>query len=205
MADFIVLKSPSSYNAILGRPVLNKLKVVTSTYHLKIKFPTATGVGEVKGDQVIAKECYMQELKPTKMGIPVIDPTVEGEVVIPSPPRSLPQERVRTSTGRTRYALWLKNVGETYQRLVNWMFKEQIGHNMEVCVDDLLVKSKTSSQHLADLQEAFTLLRQYRMKLNPYKCAFGIGSRKFLSFLVSEGGIEVNLEKVDANLTMAPP
>lgn len=54
---------------------------------------------------------------------------------------------------------------------------------------DLLVESKTSAQHLASLHEAFAVLRQYQMKLNPAKCAFGVSSGKFLGFLVSERGI----------------
>ena len=79
----------------------------------------------------------------------------------------------------------LKNIGATYQRLVNKMFIKQIERNMEVYVDDTLVKSKEESTHLDDLQETFTTLRQYQMKLNPSKCAFGVASRKFLGFMVS--------------------
>ena len=79
----------------------------------------------------------------------------------------------------------LKNVRATYQRLVNKMFSKQIGRNMEVYVDDMLVKSKEELTHLDDLKETFATLRQYRMKLNPSKCAFGVASGKFLGFMVS--------------------
>ena len=79
----------------------------------------------------------------------------------------------------------LKNARVTYQRLVNKMFSEQIGRNMEVYVDDMLVKSKEELTHLDDLKETFAMLRQYQMKLNPSKCAFGVASRKFLGFMVS--------------------
>ena len=65
------------------------------------------------------------------------------------------------------------------------MFNKQIGRNMEVYVDDMLVKSKEAKTHLDDLQETFNNLRRYRMKLNPTKCVFGVSSRKFLSFMVS--------------------
>ena len=68
----------------------------------------------------------------------------------------------------------LKNVGATYQRLVNHMFRPQIGQNVEVYVDDILVKSQDEKIHLDDLQETFDTLRQYNMKLNPSKCAFGV-------------------------------
>ena len=96
----------------------------------------------------------------------------------------------------------LKNAGVTYQRLVNHMFYPQIGHNVEVYVDDMLVKSLDEDKHLDDLQETFDMLRQYNMKLNPSKCAFGVSSRKFLGFMVSE--IEVNLDKIQAILDMKP-
>ena len=49
---------PSSYNVIIGRPTLKRWKLATSTYYLKVKFPTENGVSKVKGDQVLAKECY---------------------------------------------------------------------------------------------------------------------------------------------------
>ena len=70
----------------------------------------------------------------------------------------------------------LKNAEATYQRLVNKMFNKQIGRNMEVYVDDMLVKSKEELAHLDDLQETFTSLKQYQIKLNPSKCVFGVVS-----------------------------
>ena len=79
----------------------------------------------------------------------------------------------------------LKNAGATYQRLVNQMFSKQIGRNMEVYVDDMLVKSKEEKDHLDDLRETFNTLRLYNMKLNSPKCAFGVFSGKFLRFMVS--------------------
>ena len=65
------------------------------------------------------------------------------------------------------------------------MFSKQILRNMEVYVDDMFVKSKEESAHLDDLQETFTTLKRYQMKLNPSKCTFGVVSRKFLGFMVS--------------------
>ena len=60
--NFLVVDCSSSYNAIIGRPTLNSWKAVTSTYHLSVKFPTEHGVGEVQGDQLAAKECYLAML-----------------------------------------------------------------------------------------------------------------------------------------------
>ncbi|XP_059658398.1 uncharacterized protein LOC132304680 [Cornus florida] len=77
----------------------------------------------------------------------------------------------------------LKNAGATYQRLVNAMFKHQIGRNMEVYIDDMLVKSLKAEDHFTDLQETFEVLRRHKMKLNPSKCAFGVSSGKFLGYM----------------------
>ena len=99
----------------------------------------------------------------------------------------------------------LKNVGATYQRLMNKMFAHQLGRNVQVYVDDMLVKSVCENDHLCDLQETFNTLRSYNMKLNPSKCMFGVTTGKFLGFMVSQRGIEVNSEKVRAILELEPP
>ncbi|XP_052193952.1 uncharacterized protein LOC127802277 [Diospyros lotus] len=99
----------------------------------------------------------------------------------------------------------LKNAGATYQRLVNTMFKAQIGRTMEVYVDDTLVKSEQVADHVRDLGEMFNILRSYRMKLNPLKCAFGVASGKFLGFMVNNRGIEANPKKIKALLDMRSP
>ncbi|KAM1696491.1 hypothetical protein ACFXTN_028015 [Malus domestica] len=96
----------------------------------------------------------------------------------------------------------LKNAGATYQRLVNSMFVEQIGKSMEVYVDDMLVKRKHADQHITNLSETFTILKRYRMRLNPNKCAFGVDSGKVLGFMISQQGIEANLEKIKAIIDM---
>ena len=84
------------------------------------------------------------------------------------------------------------------------MFRPQIGRNVEVYVDDMLVKSIDEGSHLDDLQETFETLRRYKMKLNPSKCAFRVSSGKFLGFMVSQRGIEANPDKIQAILDMEP-
>jgi len=64
----------------------------------------------------------------------------------------------------------LKNAGATYQRLVHHMFFHHIGRNVEVYVDDMLVKDKDKANHLDDLKETFSTLHKYNMKLNLAKC-----------------------------------
>ncbi|XP_042974738.1 uncharacterized protein LOC122306375 [Carya illinoinensis] len=321
MTDFLVVKAPSSFNAILGRQILNHLKAITSTYHLKMKFPTECKVIELQGEQALAWECYVQELKDSRSKVYVVEG--QNEALVPSLPPPLmvamkkgvevrdeqkqqhveanePLElvtlyldRPRTTTqigtqvpSKDKEALkqmliehrdvfaWshedmlgidnnviehslcvdpahraihqkmnffqfkegynqirmhaaneektsfimdrelycyqvmpfeLKNAGATYQRLVNRMFNEQIGRSMEVYVDNLLVKSKEPARHLDDLRKAFGILRHYKMRLNPAKCAFGVESKKFLGFIVSERGIEASPDKIGVILNMKPP
>ena len=100
------------------------------------------------------------------------------------------QEKTSFVTGQGTYCyrvmpFGLKNVGATYQRLVNRMFQKQIRASMEVYIDDMLVKSTTAELHIAHMSEAFQILREYNMKLNPAKCAFGVSAGKFLGFIVN--------------------
>ena len=85
-------------------------------------------------------------------------------------------------------------VGFGGTRATDKMFAHQLGRNVQVYVDDMLVKSVHENDHLNDLQETFNTLRSYNMKLNPSKCVFGVTAGKFLGFMVSQRGIEVNLE-----------
>ena len=98
----------------------------------------------------------------------------------------------------------LINAGATYQRMMNKIFAPQLRCNMEVYVDDMIVKSMLQESHLADLRECFANLRQHNMKLNPYKCTFALEAGKFLGFLVSQRGIEANPEKIQAIIDVQP-
>ena len=82
--------------------------------------------------------------------------------------------------------------------MVNRMFSHQIGRNVKVFVDDMLVKSKDEANHLDDLKETFNALRKYNMKLNLAKYVFVVASGKFLGFMVSQRGIKANPNKVKA-------
>jgi hypothetical protein len=352
MADFLVIDQRSTYNAIIGWPMLNKLKAITSIYHLMMKFPTKKGIGELKGNQVVARKCCNISLKKvvssgfllvsvvssihevkikggpvealeevavvdgkvlrirlqldlniwkgivgflcenmdafawTHKDMPGTDPENIVHCLNTSPEaspvkqkrRKFASERnlaiaeevekllkarfirevyypdwlanvvlVKKSNGKWRMCIdftdlnkacpkdsfpfpridmlvdstaghgllslmdvfsgynqirmhptnqektafitdqglycyrvmpfGLKNASVTFQRLMNKMFQEQIRRNMEVYVDDILVKSILPIDHVNDLQEAFRTLKQYRMKLNPAKCAFEVSSR----------------------------
>ena len=94
----------------------------------------------------------------------------------------------------------LKNIGVTYQRLVNEIFTDLIGKSMEVYANNMLVKSKIARNHKEYLNQMFNIIRKYQMKLNLLKCAFGVGSGKFLAFMVNQHGIKVDPEKINALL-----
>ena len=98
----------------------------------------------------------------------------------------------------------LKNASATYQRLMNKMFAHQIRRNVQVYMDEMLVKS-IREDHLNDLQETSDTLRFYNIKLNPSKCAFGLTVGKFFRFMVSQRGIEVNPDKIQAIMELAQP
>ena len=99
----------------------------------------------------------------------------------------------------------LRNAGATYQRLVNKIFKDQIGDTMEVYIDDMVVKSKKAEDHVRDLAVAFKILEQNNMKLNPAKCNFGVSSGKFLGYIVTKRGIEASPEQIQAILNLEAP
>nr|XP_027088503.1 uncharacterized protein LOC113709849 [Coffea arabica] len=382
--NFAVVKEPSSYNMILGRPTLNALRAVCSTLHLSMKFPTSDGVAEVLGDPEVARACYIATLKgkeklvaqticleswePLEKGerletdeglaeLPVQPDRPErtvkvgaglGELIrssleslleeyaeifawsaddMPGIPTELAVHRlhvdpnvrpvkqkkrnfaserkevVKSEVGKlleakivkeVYFPTWLanpvlvkkeekawrmcvdftdlnkacpkdyyplpridqlvdstagyeifcfldafkgyhqialdeedqektsfitedgtycyvtmpfglKNAGATYQRLVNKLFRNQIGRNLEVYVDDMLVKSRTQEQFISDLREIFEVLRSSRMRLNPKKCTFGVRSEKFMGYMISKEGVRANPDKIKAIMDMAPP
>ncbi|RDX92621.1 hypothetical protein CR513_25221, partial [Mucuna pruriens] len=89
----------------------------------------------------------------------------------------------------------LKNAGATYQRLMDWIFKDHIENQLEVYVDDMVVKSKKETGHAENLASIFKVLRRYQLRLNPKKCSFGVKAGKFLDFMLTKRGIKANLEK----------
>ena len=123
-----------------------------------------------------------------------------------------PSDKEKTSfvTGQGTYCyqvmpFGLKNAGATYKRLVNKMFQKQIGASMEVYIDDMLMKSVKAKLHVAHLDESFQVLKNYNMKLNLTKCAFGVSAGKLLGFILNSQGIEANPNKIKVVLDMQPP
>ena len=113
-----------------------------------------------------------------------------------------------TPTGNYHYKVMpfsLKNAGSTYQKMMTRMFEPQLGKNIEIYVDDMVVKSKVVSGHLGDLDGIFDVLRRHKLRLNASKCSFGVGLGKFLGYMVMHRGIEVNPDQIKAINDLKPP
>jgi hypothetical protein len=102
-------------------------------------------------------------------------------------------------------SIGLKNAGATYQRAIQACFKRQLNKNVEAYVDEVVVKTRNSDTLIADLEETFASLREYRWKLNPNKCVFGVLSGKLLGFIISHRGIKANPEKISTITNMKAP
>ena len=99
----------------------------------------------------------------------------------------------------------LKNAGSIYQRMMTKMFEPQLGRTIEVYINDIVVKSKIMSEHVKELTNIFEILRKHKLRLNASKCSFGVGLGKFLEYMVTHGGIEVNLDQIKAINSLQPP
>ncbi|XP_077232027.1 uncharacterized protein LOC143865807 [Tasmannia lanceolata] len=294
MKTFLVVKVPSTYNAIIGRPALNKLEAVVSKPHLKIKFPTKI-VGEVRGDQERARNCYANYTRVVKkakesLQIAGTDPHSDNYKMSREPVEELTQVPLFGEDDDRTIQIGSLLTGKTRTNLVNflkanadvfaWSALDMLGIPTNVAVQRLSVDPshrpvKQKKQNFAPerqkaikeevdklLQagfiqeihypewlanvvmirmyspdipktsfvteqglfcykvipfglkntgatyqrlEAFAVLQKYQMKLNPSKCAFGVTSRKFLGFMVTQRGIEANPEKIQVILDMTSP
>ena len=113
-----------------------------------------------------------------------------------------------TPIGNNHYKVMsfaLKNAGSTYQRMMTRMFEPQLGKNIEIYIDDIVVKSKVVSEHPGDLKNIFEILRKHKLCLNASKCSFGVGSGKFLGYMITHHGIEVNPDQVKEINNLQPP
>jgi hypothetical protein len=98
-----------------------------------------------------------------------------------------------------------KNAGATYQCAIQMWFADQLHQNVEAYMDNVVIKTRNFDDLIADLKETFSSQRRFRWKLNPTKCVFGVPSRKFLGFIISNRGIEANPVKITAITDMEAP
>ncbi|GKE24052.1 reverse transcriptase domain-containing protein [Tanacetum coccineum] len=250
---FMVVRSPSPYNGIIGRPGVRKIRAVTSTVHGMLKFPVAGGTVTLRSSRIIPLECTMVSgpgiPQPKRGQAPernkaiyeeverLVDTGIMKEVhyhswlsnpvmvrkhddswrmcvdfkdlnkVCPKDGYPLPEFdwKVESLCGYPFKCFLgaykgLKNAGATYQRLVDKAYQKQIGRNLEVYVDDLVIKSRTEEEVIRDTEETFKTLSGINMKLNPKKCAFGIREGTFLGYKVDTDGLRVCPNKVEAVL-----
>ena len=99
----------------------------------------------------------------------------------------------------------LKNAESTYQRMMTRMFESQLGKNIEIYINDMVVKSKVVSEHLGDVGNIFEVFRKYKLRLNASKCSFGMGSGKFLGYMITHRKIEVNPDQIKAINNLQSP
>ncbi|XP_075640281.1 uncharacterized protein LOC142612035 [Castanea sativa] len=139
------------------------------------------------------------------------------------PPRRASQEHaeaVKEEVGKLKqagaikeifYPEWLANTVVVKKKNGKWRVcvdftdLNKLGRNMEAYIDDMVIKSKRTEDHLTDLQETFSVLRKYKLRLNASKCSFGVGSGKFLGYMITHRGIEVNPDQIKAVLDLHPP
>ena len=99
----------------------------------------------------------------------------------------------------------LKNASATYQRVAITLLHDLIHKEVEAYVDDMIVKSKDREGHIKALRKFFERIQFYKLRLNPKKCTFGVTFGKLLGFMVSQGGIEVDPDKIKTIVEMKPP
>lgn len=99
----------------------------------------------------------------------------------------------------------LKNARATYMKAVTDLFHDMIHKEIEVYVDDVIIKSKKGMNHLEDLEKFFNRLRKYNLKLNPAKCVIRVPAGKVLGLIVSRRGIDLDPTKIKAIQDLFPP
>ena len=123
-------------------------------------------------------------------------------------PKDAKMTAFRTPFGNFYYIVMpfgLKNVGANYQRAMSVIFHDMIHNYVEDYVDDLVVKSKERKEHLDHLKKVFQRCREYELKMNPLKYAFGITEGKFLGFSVDKDEIKLDHDRAKAILDMKSP
>ncbi|GJR57995.1 reverse transcriptase domain-containing protein [Tanacetum coccineum] len=228
----MIVRSLSPDNGIIGRPGIREIQAVPSTAHGMLKFPANRGIVTIRSTILIPAECTTvitsskevpkeAEVRPkiSKIALytnfPDQEVTIGGTLSAEGRTKLLPPDTdggvrreksaFHTSQGvycYTKMPFGLKNAGATYQRLVDKAFDSQVDQNMEVYVDDLVIKSHTEAEMIRDINETFQTLRRINMKLNPKKCTFGAREGMFLGYMISPEGIKPCLDKTEVVLQL---
>ncbi|GJU53452.1 reverse transcriptase domain-containing protein [Tanacetum coccineum] len=226
--NFVVVRSPSPYNGIIGRSRVRKLQAVSSIAHRMLKLPVEGGVITLKSSRLVPLECAL--ISGSEGTLLANKPTVEERIKVAInpeyPEQTIMIDSTLTKEGHNKLCdllqrnldifAWkpadmtgvprhiaehrlnvrkmpfgLRNARATYQRLVDKAFYKKIGRNLEVYVDDLVIKSRTEDEIVKDIEETFQNLREINMKLNPKKCTFELEEGMFLGYKVSTRGLKL--------------
>ncbi|KAK3042622.1 hypothetical protein RJ639_000874 [Escallonia herrerae] len=197
MLDFVVVRVPSAYNAILGRTTLNQLRAVVSTYHMKMKFPTENGVGEVKGDQAVARQCYMASCRNRANETLVIeDLRDETKVERGKPAEDLfdiqlypgnQEKTVRVGTGLSDdLKIKLVDLLRSYSDIFAWTASDMPGINPEA------IRKAKDFEWTEECQKSFEELKHY-LSSPPLLTKPVTGEDLFLYLSISEVAVSTVL------------
>nr|GEY11416.1 reverse transcriptase domain-containing protein [Tanacetum cinerariifolium] len=225
--NLMVVRSPSPYNGIIGRPgqdhfakcsmvsepgvlrpSINQVKEEKFQVAIHSEHPEQTvAIGSTLTEEGQKELCGLLRRHLDMFAWKLADMT-GGYRQIKMAEEDEEKTAFITSQGIFCYSkmqFGLKNARATYQRLVDKAFQKQIGRNLDVYEDDLVIKSRTEKEVIRDAEEMFKTLRKINMKLNPKKCAFGMRECTFLGYKVDVDGLRVSPDKVKAVLYLPSP
>nr|GEY45283.1 reverse transcriptase domain-containing protein [Tanacetum cinerariifolium] len=203
--NFIIVKSLSPYNGIIRRPGLRAIQVVLSTVHGMLKFPVEGGIVTICSTILMPTESASVI---TSSLVPSEERTRPANFKVALHPDFPDQEVAIRGTlsdkGRTELCSTLKKNLDIF-RLMDKAFEGQIGWNIKLYVDDLVVKSYTEAEMMRDVEETFRTLCKVNMKLNPKKCSFRLAEGVFLGYVVAPEGIKPCPDKIADVLQLPSP
>ncbi|GJY61091.1 reverse transcriptase domain-containing protein [Tanacetum coccineum] len=182
--------SPSLYNGIIRRPGVRKLQVVLSTAHRMLKLLVERGVITLKSSRLVPLKCAL--VSRSEGNLSVNKPMVEERIKVAINPEYPKQTVLIGSTlieeGRNELCGLLQQSLD----ILAWKPADMTGvpRNLEVYVDDLVIKSRMKDEIVRDIKETFQTLKEINMKLNPKKCTFGIEEGMFLGYKDSTRGLK---------------
>ncbi|XP_050259034.1 uncharacterized protein LOC126704032 [Quercus robur] len=265
--NFIVVDAYLPYTVILARPWLHAMGAVSSTLHLKVKYPSGDHVEELIGSQTMEREELLAFLRRNvdvfawnayeTPGVDLnfichhlnVNPTIIPKKQLPWHSSKEYEEAIKEEVVKLKcagaikkvfYPAWLTNTVVVKKKSGKWrvcvdftdlnkacpkdpfpisridqlvdatrmmtrMFESQLGNNIEVYIDDMVVKSKVVFEHLSDLGNVFEVLWRHKLRLNASKCSFVVSSGKFLGYMVTHCEIEVNPDQIKVISDLQPP
>ncbi|XP_075666031.1 uncharacterized protein LOC142635850 [Castanea sativa] len=189
--DFIVVDAYSPYTAIIARPWLHVLGAVSSTLHLKVKYPSRDLIEELVGSQSVARKCWSSAAS-----------SGEGRA------DNIPQENIDVFAWSAYEAPRVDPCFIFHHLNVNLVViprKQPHWHSSKEHSEAVKEENKVVFKHVRGHENIFEILRKHKLRLNASKCSLGVGSGKFLGYMVTHRGIEINPNQVKAISSLQPP